>query len=247
MTTIMNISVICMGIQGSVNLGFIARTMMNFGLRELILVDPQCVVDSEALKMACHAEAILDSLKIVSKLEDITPQFHVLAGTTGKEEITQHGPTLSPDQLGRNIASLPSRQKAAVLLGPEDHGLSHQDLKKCRWIARIPNSPAYPSMNISHAAAVLFYEIFRHCSKTDANVEGSPLPTVSQMEQFYDHFQQVLLDVGFLHSDNPERILYVIRRILSRTTLDGRELKILRGIVRQTHWALQQARMKFRK
>jgi len=67
------------------------------------------------------------------------------------------------------------------------------------------------------------------------------------MEQFYDHFQQVLLDVGFLHSDNPERILYVIRRILSRTTLDGRELKILRGIVRQTHWALQQARMKFRK
>ena len=51
--------------QGALNVGSVARVMMNFGFNELFLVNPRCDLHSEdAFKMATHAKEILQKAKI---------------------------------------------------------------------------------------------------------------------------------------------------------------------------------------
>jgi tRNA/rRNA methyltransferase len=245
------IAVICLGIQGSANLGSIARVMMNFGQDRLHLVRPACSIDAEARKMACHALPILEKAEIHESLAALAPRVELLAGSTGKPEITGHGLLLSPAELAEELAGLPEDREVGLLFGPEDSGLGHEELKKCRWLVSIPTAPAYPSLNISQAAGILFYELHR---RFDEHGHPAPLPlspedtvTLKDRERFFRHLRAALLDAGFLHQANPERIMFVIRDILNRTDLNRRELKILHGMVRQIRWALRQTGGKFRK
>jgi tRNA/rRNA methyltransferase/tRNA (cytidine32/uridine32-2'-O)-methyltransferase len=59
-----------------------------------------------------------------------------------------------------------------------------------------------------------------------------PLATAEQMEAFYVHLQQTMLDIGFLHPERSQSIMRRLRRIFNRTQLDTKELDILRGILR---------------
>jgi len=57
-----------------------------------------------------------------------------------------------------------------------------------------------------------------------------------ELEALYRHGREVLLRIGFLHENNPDRILRVLRRIFGRIGLESREVSILRGILRQMDW-----------
>ncbi|MBN2432251.1 MAG: RNA methyltransferase [Acidobacteria bacterium] len=243
------LTVICLGIQGSANLGAIARVMMNFGLEQLHLVQPACRVDAEARQRACHALPILENAEWHDDLDRLIPRLHDLVGTTGKPDITRHGPLLAPPELAEILAGLPEEREIGVLLGPEDTGLGHEQLKKCRWLVSIPTSPAYPSLNIAQAAGILFYELYRHrkAARPSPLPDREPPAAVGDREQFFVQLQEALLDAGFLHRQDPERIMYVLRHILNRAGLNRRELKILRGVVRQLRWALRQTGGEFRK
>lgn len=240
-------AIICVGIQTSANLGFIARTMMNFGFRDLFLVAPRCTVDEEAFRTARHAGDILTNARIVSHLAELTDTFHVLVGTTGKPELSTHGPALSPRDVAAKVAGCSRGTRVGLLLGPEDHGLSHEYLQQCRWISRIPTAGDYASLNISHAAAVFMYELAVAADMTPPSGRTTPPCTTAELEQFYAQTREVLLDVGFLHAGNPDRIMYTLRRVFSRAGIQPRELKILRGIARQVGWSLKQAGVRFRK
>ena len=236
-----NFSVICLRPQGSANLGAIARAMKNFGLGRLILVSPRCEIDGEARRMACHAGDVLDRATRVENLEEVLDRFQGLAGTTGKPVVSAHGEPLSPSAAMAGAVDLGRRGQVGLLLGPEDHGLSNEELKLCRWIVRIPTSPGYPSLNIAQAATILFYEL--HLCQGVPVADGLKVPraTAAEVEQYYAQLRELLLGIGFLHQDNPERIMYVLRRLLARAEPDQRELRILRGIVRQLSWALRHA------
>jgi len=151
-----------------------------------------------------------------------------------------------PSAVAAMVKSLPENIKVGLLFGPEDHGLSNRELKLCRWLIQIPTSRKYPSMNLSHAVAVILFELNRQ-KTTHHNNEYFTQASVSQVEAFYDHLKEMLLDIGFLHVDNPERIMYPLRRLFARSGLSTREVTILRGIVRQAHWALKQVNLKFRR
>ena len=61
-----------------------------------------------------------------------------------------------------------------------------------------------------------------------------PLATLAQMESFYEHLQQALIDIGFMHPDKSKSIMRRLRRVYNRTLLDTKELDILRGILRMS-------------
>jgi hypothetical protein len=48
--------------------------------------------------------------------------------------------------------------------------------------------------------------------------------------------ERVLLEIGFLHRNNPQRMMRVLRRILARADLDEGEVRALRGVFRQMDW-----------
>lgn len=234
-------AVVCMRPQGSGNLGAVARVMMNFGCSDLILVQPRCAIDDDSFRMACHADGILRRARTVRDLESLGDEFHGFIGTSGKVDPSVHGEPLHPAEAAAAVASLAGRQRLALLLGPEDHGLSNSELKRCRWIVRIPADPAYPSLNLAQAAAVLLYEISGRSRPSPPARPGPRAATAGELEQFFARLRSLLLGVGFLHRDNPERIMYPLRRLLLRAGPDAREVSILRGILRQLDWAFRQA------
>ena len=54
--------------------------------------------------------------------------------------------------------------------------------------------------------------------------------TADQVEGMYDHLSQMLEDVGFFGTHNPEIVMRRLKGLFSRTRVTKREVNILRGI-----------------
>lgn len=147
------------------NIGAVARVMKNFGLSELLLIKPQCDYQSEeTYQRACHADSIIINARVISEDELFN---HFVVGTTSKAF------TRKPHRQAvtlREVDFLP--ENAVILFGREDNGLSNELLEKCDSLITIPASKDYASLNLSHAVAIMIYELTNHQVKKDlANPE----------------------------------------------------------------------------
>jgi tRNA/rRNA methyltransferase len=70
--------------------------------------------------------------------------------------------------------------------------------------------------------------------------ESMPLARAEDVERLYDRMRSSLLKIGFLDSQNPEHMLFAFRRILGRTRLEDRDVRILTGLFRQIEWYAEQ-------
>ncbi len=73
----------------------------------------------------------------------------------------------------------------------------------------------------------------------DAAKSPRILAVAERQEFMYDKLRQALLSVGFLHRDNPEHIMFALRRILGRAGLEDRDVRILLGLAHQITWYAQ--------
>ncbi len=251
---------------GPRNVGSIARAMANFGLSELVLVNPQCDrLSQEARMMAVHAKDILETAQVVDSVPDALVGCQRVAATLGREfagrvpveAIAQVAPWLlgqdSPDQQKSNLQK--SNLKSAILFGREDHGLSNDDLDYAQRLVTIPTGAEYASLNLAQAVGVCAYEL-RQATLRQASQEISrspmPQPTSTpsaksiieeappfeQLEGFYGDLETLLLDVGYLYPHTATQRMKTFRNLLHRATPTVREVAMLRGILRQMRWAI---------
>ena len=121
----------------------------------------------------------------------------------------------------------------ALVFGPEKSGLTNDELKRCNALVTIPASPGYTSLNLAMAVQILAYELWLATEEiADAeNTPDAPPATASELELFFEHLEQILLETGFLNPDNPRHLLLRLRRLFLRAQLDKNEINILRGIL----------------
>ena len=120
----------------------------------------------------------------------------------------------------------------SLVFGREDAGLSNEELEICDIVVNIPTSPEYPSMNLSHAVAVVLYEL--------SDIKGGEryLADHSDVELLYEHIDEVLDDIEYKeHKENKTKLM--LQRILGRAELTGREVQTLRGVLRRIQWKLR--------
>jgi tRNA/rRNA methyltransferase len=94
------------------------------------------------------------------------------------------------------------------------------------------------SVNLSQAVMILCYEIFvGHAGPLE---EFTPrMASSEELEGMYEQMKTVLMNIGFLHPQNPDHWMMHIRRFLGRTKLFSKEVKIIRGICRQLDWSMR--------
>ena len=165
-----NIYVVFVECETPGNVGFLARTMANFGLKNLVLINPTKLTN-EAYYQATHGKYIVENAKIYPTLDDFYQSqridFKVAStGMAGGSYNLARIP-IKPEELGKSINV---ENKTAILFGREGDGLSNKEIGDCDICVSIPTDPTYPIMNISHAAAIIFYELFKN--KHDYGVEG---------------------------------------------------------------------------
>ncbi|MGE0826929.1 MAG: RNA methyltransferase [Candidatus Binatia bacterium] len=223
--------------QYSGNIGAIARAMLNFGVRDLALVNPAIVNRAQADIMAVHARSVLDTMQIHNSLSAAIADCGLVVGTTCRTGLYRDDIS-SPRQLAPAIVTAMTANRVAIIFGPEDSGLSNADLRCCQRLVTIPTDSGYPSLNIAQAVLVCCYEVFL---ATQDRVDCEEIPARSlavaeKQELMYEKLKDALLRVGFLHEDNPEHIMFAFRRILGRAGLEDRDVRILLGMARQIGW-----------
>ncbi|MGH7857944.1 MAG: RNA methyltransferase, partial [Candidatus Binatia bacterium] len=205
----------------------------NMGLRDLVLVAPRRFRRFPAAAMAVHASDVLDGMRIEPSLAAAVADCGWVVGTTCRPGVYRRR-AVGPREAAAEVVRVAARNRVALVFGPEDHGLSNEDLKLCHELLTIPTHGEYSSLNIAQAALVCLYEVF--LARHPARDEPATLATSERVEQMFLRLRDALVRIGFLHGANPDHIMFSIRRVFGRARLEGREVAIWLGIARQIEW-----------
>ena len=222
------------------NVGAVARAMKNMGLTRLVLVNPQCSIDADAIARAAGADDLLAAAELVQTLPEALTGCRLVVGTSARLRHLDW-PMLDPRACGERLVAEAgeARGEVALLLGRESSGLSNDELARCHFLAHIPTNPGFSSLNLAAAAQVFAYEVFTALRAGPAGSASGPAPasdpadlaTAEAMEAFHVHLAKTLVDLGFGHAEQSHRLLQRLRRLFHRARPDRVELNILRGIL----------------
>jgi tRNA (cytidine32/uridine32-2'-O)-methyltransferase len=214
------------------NIGSAARAMKTMGLSELYLVKPARFPDPKAVELASGAADILDQAIVVETLDEAIAEATLVIGTSARSRSVPW-PLISPREMGEKIKVEAPRSQIAIVFGHEQSGLSNEELQRCHVHVQIPANPEYSSLNLAAAVQVLAYEC--RVASLDQTVTHEEwdyrLATADEMEKYFNHLQELLIEIDFLKMSAPRKLMTRLRRLYLRTRPDVMEMNILRGML----------------
>jgi tRNA/rRNA methyltransferase len=142
------------------SIGFVARAMKNFGLSDLHVVNPKAILGPNGRMRAGHAQDVLDSIVRDRSLEEALEGIDLSVGTTAQRSYVSSNLVRKP-MTPKELATVAKTQAGTVgiVFGREGTGLTNTELDQCDATLTIPASLEYQTLNLSHAAAIVFYEM----------------------------------------------------------------------------------------
>lgn len=226
-----NIRVVLVNTSHPGNIGSAARAMKTMGIHDLVLVDPVEPPDGRATAMAAGAVDVLANLRIVGTLAEAVADCGLVIGSSARSR-TLDWPMLDPREAGSKSIAEAAQHKVALVFGRERTGLTNEELQQCHYHVCIPANPDYSSLNLAMAVQTICYEVRMHSLvATPQTIEAEVYPQQQDLDRFYVHLEQILLQVNFLRADHPGNVMSKLRRLFNRVRPDNQELNILRGIL----------------
>ncbi len=225
------------------NVGTIARSMKNFGLSDLLLVDPpELEPEGEAYGFAGQArEDVLPNARELT-FDELVSEYHTVGCTAvTNEDATSHVryPFQTPAELADDLAGVEA--ETAVVFGRERVGLTNDELAAMDQVCSIPASADYPVLNLGQAATVVLYEL------RDLTVEDTQHPDERHeraeqqaIEGLDDQFGAFLNDIGH-PEEKRAKARRLWRRFVGRAHPTGREVRTLRGLFRRAGQRIERA------
>lgn len=229
-----NIAIVLVQPNISENIGAAARAMCNMGLRRLIVVDPPRCDLTRVCKMATHAALdVVEEMEVFPRLDEALRGFGYVVGTTARRG-GQRQVIRSPARLAEMLVPISTENQVAILFGPEDRGLTNEDLRFCHSVATIPTAD-FSSLNLAQAVMVVCYELFR--TRLEAPGEFTPrLANRFELDAMYAQLKDALMRICFINPSNPDYFMNNLRHFGTRMQLRAKEVQIIRGICRQIDW-----------
>ncbi len=228
-----NVRIVLVEPRGAFNIGSVARVMKNMGITELALVNPVDFKNDEGFKGAVGARDVLENALVFDSLEEAVKDTNLVVGTTRR---SGKGRRISytVEELSEKVFPVLENGKVSILFGREESGLLNRETDLCNILVTIPSSKDFPSLNLSHAVAVVCYKLF-----TDTMVEEVPYiskpVTNAEIEGLLDYIQSVFRDIGFFSKGTPRYVIPLFRKIFGRALLDREEFDNLTYIFHRLH------------
>jgi tRNA/rRNA methyltransferase len=236
----------------ALNVGYMARTMANFGLDQLFIVSAKKngIEKSEALKFSSHGHYVVENAKYVKGLDQLRKKFQILIGTTAirgkrKSNITRKTFALEDsipnilrsyrDTLRYRGAGLSQKNQGGLcfVFGRDTTGLTNEELRKCDYNITITTGTKYNTLNISHAAAIIFYSfrnyLRHHQSYSSQKSVREREPSRKEKERVVTLFQE-LASLSDFQTFKKQRLQEALSRILNRSSPSLREIYLLMGL-----------------
>jgi tRNA/rRNA methyltransferase len=216
--------------ENPVNVGAVARIVRNTGLSGMDLVAPGDWRTVECWRTAWRAQDVLEQARVFASLGEALAETALAVGLSGRRDAGIA--PLDVREAAEQVVSLDPEARAALVLGAETSGLSRDELALCALRARIPTHPDQPSLNLSHAAMVVAYEVYR-AGVGVAAPPGPRLATHGEKEQLLELLEPGLRAVGAVPPRNAEAHLRDWTALVHRAPLTPREVKLLAHLARK--------------
>lgn len=215
------------------NIGAAARVAYNMGVNQLLVIRDTLPEREAMAKMATHKAAhLIDNLTVYPTLAEALKPFTIVIGTTarrGRQRFVQQSPREMVDKL---LPLLPNN-KAAILFGPEDTGLTNDDLKHCQMTSAIPTAD-FSSLNLAQAVAIHCYELYYGVIHANKDMKIVPeLATSYELESMYGYLEESLLKIDFMEQSGRNHWMANVRNLLNRLQLTSKDANIVRGVCKK--------------
>ena len=221
--------------QDSLNIGSVARAMMNLGFKHLHLVRPHNFSVETALITGRWAESLIREARIHDSLSEALQTVRDVVGFSSLSRPHRGEPTPLPEW----IESLKARplERTALLFGREDTGLTTEAIEQCRVLVRIPSHHEYPAFNLAQSALLAMYELSRLSWKT-APAAHEEAPAWNQYERLDQLCAEVMVAAGFRHHEEGDPTAASVKNMLRRIQMNEREMRIMLALFNRVRISL---------
>ena len=215
------------------NIGACARSMKNFGFNKLHLVSPKFTFPNHKTKVtSVGAFDLIDTTKVFNKTEEALCEFDIIISLSArKRDINKKHITIS------DLSNILKKRKNAhfgFMFGPENSGLSNQDISFSNYILQIPTSKKFKSLNLSHSVTIICYEIFKIINNSLNRKKGKSLKisSKSKISLLVKHLIDLLDSKDFFHQEEKKHSMILnINNLIYRLEPNDKELRILASII----------------
>lgn len=219
------------------NIGMVARAMDNCGLEKLILVQPrEKWPNNLAIKSSANSKKIILKTKVFQSLNESLSDFHYVVATSSRKRFLK-----KPHQnnMKKLFDKFPLDKKTAFLFGPENSGLSNEDLMLADLIFNINTSQSNTSLNLSHAVLLMSFS-WRNfiISKKNQPKESSFFKNTNTKKKEFINFMSFLKkeldEVGFLCPKSKSKVTFQnVQTMFLRSSLSRIEIQTLWGMIKK--------------
>lgn len=235
------LSIVLVRPQKASNLGAVARVAKNFGIGPIMVVEPAVPPDEESHRLAAGADDLLESLVRHRTLIDAVAPCPVVV-TTSSLRGRGVGRNLELAELPALLAESGQNGRIAFVFGPERSGLTEDELSRASACLRLPTDPTFPTLNLSHAVAIVLAVARGFSEESPSPREPEDLAAAAEVEGAIAHWDDALGAIDFYDTGHRDRSLRDWRRLVAGRPLTRREVAILRGVANRVLVTLKRSR-----
>jgi TrmH family RNA methyltransferase len=208
------------------NIGAAIRAVANHGLGGLTMVRAEPPDPEDLFHYSAGAVETVP-VRHVTTLDEALAGARLVLGTSRRPR-TENAPTFWP--VGGLRARLPADTRVALMFGTERTGLTREELDRCDAVVVVPTEERFPSLNLSHAVAIVGYELARPAPPASVPVAERPRATAVVRDAFFARVHEVVAELGYPPGRTPEVFVRKLRRVLERANLSQPEFGVLAGV-----------------
>jgi len=239
-----NLKLILVEPNGPLNVGSVARLCSNFEVDELRIVAPKCDIYSlEAKKMALKGQKFLKHCKVFDDLQKAIFDCDLVLASCGRIDVNKDSFFESSEDIFDWTLSFKKINNLAIIFGREDRGLTNSELLLANKIFNIPTSENNPSLNLSHAVAIVLYELSKYSQRSfNKELKVFNLASSKQIHDSFVEIEEMLLGVGYLLKHTSRAKIRKFKSYILRANTSKHEINVLRGIIHQINWFLDNSK-----
>jgi TrmH family RNA methyltransferase len=230
--------IVLVGPKYPVNVGIIARSMANFSLRKLVLVDPRKEVLEHSKLYAAHGARIIENRMLYEDLSQALQELKpsITIGTSGrkpsKSPLRQY---VSPKEMVELCG--PVEGRVFLVFGREDIGLKNEELSQMDYIVHIPASSEYGVMNLAVSASILMYEVFMNYMGGRFKVLRRPA-SKEVMDRIFVEADRIFSALG-LPEVRRKTVSRSLRNVMGRSAPSAKEAGSILWFLRKTRLGIE--------
>ncbi|MFX1296132.1 MAG: RNA methyltransferase [Promethearchaeota archaeon] len=240
----LSFSIILVQPEHAENIGSIARLMENFNFKNLVIFNPieknENIFSYETQGFAMHGKNILFDAQVINVqdqeahlplLKKFLKKFDLVIATTakGKSYLNIRRLAIFPEDLV--LPKSNNSLKVAILFGKESRGLTNEEISLADIVLRIPTGSNYPTLNLSHACAIILYEVFKKIHVPTIGRGQHPVLYANREDRLnlYKLIDRIIKKLK-IRSHKKENVRFAFKNFFERAFMSKKELSLITGL-----------------